>query len=89
MRKSNAIRCVIDFTFNAKTSIFKTNILKSEDESNERSSAVLYMLDTVTVIQCFVTVRCLVCHCTDCEVNCNRVTESASQNYISYRNFVL
>jgi len=29
------------------------------------------MLDTITTIQCFVRVRCLVRHCTGCEVNCN------------------
>jgi len=47
------------------------------------------MLHTITVIQYFVTVRCLVRHCTGCEVNCNWFTESAYQIYISYRSFVL
>jgi len=44
------------------------------------------MLHTITVIQYFVTVRCLVRHCTGCEVNCNWFTESAYQIYISYPN---
>ena len=36
MRKRNAFRSIIDFPFNANNTIFKTNILKSEEERNVR-----------------------------------------------------
>ena len=38
---------------------------------NERQSAVLYMLDTNKLIQCFIKLGYLVRHCTDCGVKCN------------------
>jgi len=46
-------------------------------------------MDTITVIQCFVRVRCLVRYCTDCEVNCNMFTEFSYQIYILYLHFLL
>jgi len=42
------------------------------------------MLDKITVIQCFVSVRGLGHYGTDREVKCNRFTKSAYQIYISY-----
>jgi hypothetical protein len=37
------------------------------------------MLDIITVLEYFLTVRCLAYHCIGCEVNCNWFTESAYQ----------
>jgi hypothetical protein len=58
------------------------------NERNERQSPILYMSNTITVIQYFVTVSCLVRQCADCEVNFNWFTETAYQIYISYNKFL-